>query len=171
MDAGANIGLVSVPLASWLKPRGGTVLAFEPQRMLFYALCGAAALNDLDNLQVRNQALGSRRGMLRVPPQDYGKPKDFGQVSLKDRDGAETGEPVEVVRVDDLGLVRLDFLKIDVEGMEIDVLEGARESLVRHRPVCWVEHWLTPADQLKGAFADYGYRIRHYQVEALRHKG
>jgi len=82
VDAGANIGLVSVPLASWLKPRGGTVLAFEPQRMLFYALCGAAALNDLDNLQVRNQALGSRRGMVRVPPQDYGKPQDFGKRGL-----------------------------------------------------------------------------------------
>ncbi len=165
VDAGANIGFVSVPLANWLKPKGGTVIAFEPQRMLFYALCGTAALNDLANLQVRNMAVGSRPGVLRVPPQDYGKPHDFGQVSLKGQEGAVSGEPVEIVRIDDLGLDRLDFLKIDVEGMEVDVLEGARASLERHRPVCWVEHWLTREDLLKGAFAEHRYKM--YRMDKL----
>jgi FkbM family methyltransferase len=165
VDAGANIGFVCVPLAGWLKPRGGRVVAFEPQRMLFYALCGTAALNDLDNLQVRNLGVGSRPGTLRVPPQDYGKPKDFGMVSLKDQDAAAAGETVEIVRIDDLALPRLDFLKIDVEGMEIDVLEGAAGSLARHRPICWVEYWLTREDLLRGVFAGQGYRM--YRMDKL----
>lgn len=46
LDIGANIGFVSVPIANFLKRRGGgTVYAFEAQRMLYYALCGTVALN------------------------------------------------------------------------------------------------------------------------------
>ena len=57
IDAGANIGLVSVPIAQAVKGKHGVVHSFEPQRMLFYALCGTAALNDLENLVLK----GARR--------------------------------------------------------------------------------------------------------------
>src|ERR1700693_4895150 len=59
VDAGANIGLISIPIARAVKPRGGTVHAFEAQRMMFYALCGATALNDLENLVVWHRAVGA----------------------------------------------------------------------------------------------------------------
>src|ERR1700749_1248501 len=52
VDAGANIGLVSIPVAQLIASRGGLVHAFEPQRLMSYALAGAAALNDLENLIV-----------------------------------------------------------------------------------------------------------------------
>lgn len=159
VDAGANIGLVGVPLAQALRPKGGTVLAFEAQRMLFYALCGTAALNDLDNLRVFNQAVGAAAGRLRVPRLDYGRDQDFGLLSLVNVDPAAAAEEIAVVALDDLALPRLDFLKIDVEGMEVAVLEGAARTIRSHLPWCWVEYWKIGIAPIKAALAGLPYRF------------
>lgn len=158
VDAGANIGLVAVPAAQVVRARGGVVHAFEVQRMLCYALCGSAALNDLENLIVRNQALGSTIGTLRAGKPDYGRPQDFGLLSLVDQSEPQP-ETVEVVTIDLLGLPRLDFLKIDVEGMEIDVLQGARSSIQQHQPWGWIEYWKVNIDDIKAQFAGLGYKF------------
>jgi len=158
VDAGANIGLVALPVAQAVLPRGGVVHAFEAQRMMCYALCGSAALNDLENLIVRNQALGSALGTVAAGKPDYGKPQDFGTFSLLGQAGPLL-EQVEVVTVDSLGLPRLDFLKIDVEGMEIEVLQGARGSIERHLPWGWVEYWKVNIDDIKAQFAGLGYKF------------
>jgi hypothetical protein len=50
VDAAANIGLRGIPVTQAIAAKGGTVHAFEPQRLLNYALCGAAAPNDIENL-------------------------------------------------------------------------------------------------------------------------
>ena len=84
IDAGANIGLISIPIAQEIKAKRGTVHAFEVQRMLFYALCGSAALNDLDNIFVHNKALGASAGEVNASQPDYGSPQDFGLYSLTD---------------------------------------------------------------------------------------
>ena len=128
VDVGANIGLVSVPVAQTIKARGGVVHAMEAQRMISYALCGAAALNDLDNLIVSNRAIGAALGTIKVPLVDYSVAQDFGMVSLVDQHLDRPSETVSLCTIDGLGLARLDFLKVDVEGMEIDVLTGAREQ-------------------------------------------
>ena len=156
VDAGANIGLVAIPLAGRLKPRGGTVLAFEVQRMIYYALCAGAALNDLDNLFTFHQGLGAHSRIERIAAADYGKAQDFGMYSLLNQP-AERNEAVQVTPLDELGLPRLDFLKIDVEGMEMEVLAGARGLIGGHRPWCWVEYWMVGAETIAGAFAGLGY--------------
>jgi FkbM family methyltransferase len=158
VDAGANIGLVAVPVAQAVLPRGGVVHAFEVQRIMYYALCGSAALNDLENLIVRNQALGATIGTLGAGKPDYGRPQDFGMFSLIDQAGPQL-EQVEVVTVDSLGLPRLDFLKVDVEGMEIEVLKGARGSIERHLPWGWVEYWKVNVDDIKAQFVGLEYKF------------
>ena len=164
VDAGANIGLVAIPLAQALLSRKGVVHAFEAQRMMHYALCGSAALNDLENLIIRNKALGSRQCVLRAAKPNYAEPQDFGLFSLTAQDG-DLLEEVEVVTVDSLELPRLDFLKIDVEGMEIEVLTGARRSLERYRPSAWIEYWKVEISAIKSAFHDLGYQF--YQMDPL----
>jgi FkbM family methyltransferase len=159
LDAGANIGLVSVPIAQAIKARGGVVHAFEAQRMLFYALCGTAALNDLENLLIRNCAVGSVHGAVKVPKVDYGKAQDFGTVSLVNPKLDGPGEAVPVCTIDELGLTRLDFLKIDVEGMEVDVLAGARETIRRHQPWCWIEFWRVGIGPIKQQFGGLPYQF------------
>jgi len=163
VDAGANIGLVGIPIAQALRAKRGTVMAFEAQRMMFYALCGGAALNDLENLKAFNQAVGARAGRIRVPVPDYGVDQDFGMVSLVEDTGG--ADEVDVVAIDGLGLARLDFLKIDVEGMEIDVLEGAARTVRSHRPWCWIEYWKVGPGPIKQCFDGLAYRF--FQMDEL----
>lgn len=159
VDAGANIGMVAVPLAHTLHGSGGTVLAFEAQRMLAYAMCGTAALNDLDNLHVYQQALGAETGWVNVPRPNYGVAQDFGLLSLVGSDPEAPGEHVRTTTIDALDLPRLDFLKIDVEGMELDVLKGGDSAIRAHQPWCWIEYWKVGMEPIKAAFAGLPYRF------------
>ena len=159
LDIGANIGLVSIPIAQALRSRGGSVIAVEPQRMLYYALCGAAALNDLDNLRAYNAALGAKSGKIRVPCPDYGTAQDFGTISLTEAILGSDGEEVDILAIDDLALPRLDFVKIDVEGMEADVLTGAGKTIERFLPWCWVEYLKTGIARISGLFERKDYKF------------
>ncbi|KWA08312.1 FkbM family methyltransferase [Burkholderia cepacia] len=164
VDGGANAGLVCVPIAHRLRARGGRVYAFEPQRTLFHALGGTVALNQLDNVHLLNMGLAGANGTMKVPDVDYGQDADFGQVSLVGAH-AEGGTPTPVVRLDALGLSRLDFLKLDVEGMEIDALRGARRLIETHLPWCWVEYWKVGEAPIIATFAGLDYTF--YRMDPL----
>lgn len=164
VDGGANAGLVCVPIAHRLRARGGRVYAFEPQRTLFHALGGTVALNQLDNLHLLNMGLAGVNGTMKVPDLDYGQDADFGLVSLVDGHAAG-GTPTPVVRLDSLGLPRLDFLKLDIEGMEIEALHGARRLIETHLPWCWIEYWKTGEAPLIDTFAGLDYTF--YRIDAL----
>lgn len=136
VEAGANIGAHTVHLARLVGP-GGMVMAFEPQRAIYDLLCANAKLNGMDNIHPFLGGMGARQEMMQVPPLDYGKNLNFGGVSLQ---RGTAGEDVPVVPLDALNLPALHLLKIDVEGMEAEVLEGARQTIARHRPALYVEN-------------------------------
>jgi FkbM family methyltransferase len=136
LDIGANIGAHTVFMARAVAP-GGMVLAFEPQRILHQILCANCALNGIDNVLAEQVGLGAAPGILRVPPMDYGSALSFGGLSLQT--GPE-GEAVGIRRLDAYHLQACAFIKIDVEGMEAQVLEGAVDTLDRLRPVLYVEN-------------------------------
>ena len=159
LDAGANIGFVCVPIANWLKKKNGMIYAFEPQRTLYNALCGTASLNDLENLHIENMAIGDKKGELKIPIQDYSKPKDFGMVSLAKQENIQNYNNIKVTPIDDLKLSRLDFLKIDVEGMEIEVLSGAKKTMKKYRPWCWIEYWMIDKGLFLDQFENLNYKI------------
>jgi FkbM family methyltransferase len=124
LEVGANIGIFTLPLARFVRP-GGKVIAFEPQRIIYQMLCGNIALNAIDNIIAHNSAVGCATGSITVPPVEYAQPGNFGGVSMAT---AGAGEIVPLVTIDSLALPECDFIKIDVEGMELDVLEGARTA-------------------------------------------
>jgi FkbM family methyltransferase len=136
VEVGANIGLLTVPFARLVAP-GGKVIAFEPQRIVYQMLCGNLAVNAINNAFAYNIAIGCEPGSITVPPVDYTKPGNFGGVSLR---GWKEGETVPLLTVDSLSLDRCDFMKIDVEGMELDVLQGAAHTMKRYRPQLYVEN-------------------------------
>lgn len=135
VEAGANIGALTVPLAQHVGP-SGAVICFEPQRYVFQLLNANIALNSLLNVRAVQAALGSERGRVHVPVLDPTTPANFGGLDIR---GHQEGEQVAVAMVDELNLRRLDLLKADVEGMELDVLNGAREAIVTHRPALYLE--------------------------------
>ena len=136
VEVGANIGAHTVHLAKLVGPKG-SVLAFEPQRVIFQILCANVAINELFNVRTFQAAAGGEAGSLKVPALDYAAENNFGGVSLRN---AAAGEDVPVIALDSLNLPSLHMLKIDVEGMEADVLSGARGLIARHRPFMYVEN-------------------------------
>jgi FkbM family methyltransferase len=136
VEAGANIGAHTVRLAQLVGP-AGRVHAFEPQRVVFQSLCANVALNGLANVFSHHAAVGREPGQLIVPALDYGNENNFGGLGLG---GYSHGEPVAVETIDGLQLSSCSFIKIDVEGMEQEVLHGARETIGQYRPVLYVEN-------------------------------
>jgi FkbM family methyltransferase len=136
LDIGANIGVHTIVLSRLAGP-GGVVLAFEPQRLVFQALCANLALNQCANVYACQEAVGNEDGTIAVPSLDPAQQNNFGGLSLAAR---ESGEPVRLKKVDSLQLPACHFLKVDVEGMEKEVLEGAEATIARHRPVMFVEN-------------------------------
>ncbi len=136
VDVGANVGTHTVPLARRVGPTGA-VLAFEPQRFVHQLLCANVALNALTWVRTFHAAVGARPGAVVVPDIDYAAPGNFGGLSL----GAwKEGETVPQLTLDGFGLARLTLLKIDVEGMEAQVLAGAADLLARCHPVVYFEN-------------------------------
>lgn len=138
LDVGANIGAHTVALATLVGPTG-RVLAFEPQHALFYCLCGNVALNALDQVRCQQSAVGDSPGQIQVPELDYSRENNFGGISLaQDLRGCATYS-VPLVRIDDLKLAACHLIKVDVEGMECQVLQGAVETIRRFQPILYVE--------------------------------
>lgn len=142
IDGGANIGTHTIAWAR-LMAGWGRVMAFEPQERTFYALCGNIALNNCFNASAVMVALSAKAGVVSVPRLDPQQPANFGGLSLKpdlNKQGKGTGNAiVPATAIDDIRLNRLDILKLDVEGMEPEVLDGARQTIDRLKPVIFVE--------------------------------
>jgi FkbM family methyltransferase len=136
VEVGANIGAHTLFLARRVGAEG-RVYAFEPQRPLFQMLCGNLAMNELFNTHALHAASGREPGQIRVPSIDYAGAHNFAGLSLG---GSGAGEQVPVVPVDSLNLSALRLLKVDVEGMEGDVLAGAAQTIRRLRPAIYVEN-------------------------------
>lgn len=153
VEVGANLGALTVPLARI----AGLVVAFEPQRIIHQQLCANVALNGLTNVFAKQMALGSEIGSIITPNIDYSVPANFGGVPLGEW---ETGETVQAVTLDGLAAPKLDFLKIDVEGMECAVIRGARETLARCRPLIYVENDREEQSaELVSLLRESGYRL------------
>ncbi|MDP9442272.1 MAG: FkbM family methyltransferase [Actinomycetota bacterium] len=130
VDVGANIGVLTRLMAE-LAPRG-RVYAFEPAAENFGYL--RRNVGGLGHVDVRRAAVLDRDGPVNL---------EFNEAYPAGSFVGEHGELVDGVRLDswadEVGLTRLDVLKIDVEGAEPSVLAGARELIRRCRPVTVVE--------------------------------
>ncbi len=82
LDIGANLGAYSIPLAKSMRDVGGVLMAFEPQRILYYQLCGNVVLNRLDNFIAINKAVGDYDGDIEIPEINYENNTNIGAFSL-----------------------------------------------------------------------------------------
>ncbi|HEX5393901.1 MAG TPA: FkbM family methyltransferase [Rhodocyclaceae bacterium] len=153
LDIGANMGAFAIPIAKNMADRGGLIYAFEPQRIVYYQLCGNVFLNRLDNIYAFNMALGNTDTSIEIPAIDYSASQNIGAFSL-DLDFRKTlnavtvkeGTPryeVPLQQLDNVSLPKAPTLiKIDVEGLEIQVLQGAAQLLkASNFPPLLLEAW------------------------------
>lgn len=168
LDIGANIGVHAVTLAEAVGPKG-RVHAFEAQRIVFNMLAGNVALNSLENVHCYHRAVGAAPGRIEIPQFDYGRPLSFGSVEFGEAQRESIGQPrgadparrefVEVVSVDALAFPAVHLMKVDVEGMELDVLRGAAATLARDRPLVFVEYLKADRRALAAWLLGAGYRL------------
>ena len=169
IDGGANIGVHTIEWARHMHG-WGRVISFEAQEFVYYALAGNVALNNCINASVRLSALGEKPGELAVPVPDYFKPASFGSLEMRKSGNTEfigqqisydaaACNTVPMVNLDSLALSRLDLIKLDVEGMEVEVLRGAQSCLRQHRPIIVVEAIKTDKAAMERLLLDLGYRI------------
>ena len=137
LDVGANIGTHTVPLAKAVSGQGGMVHAFEPHHFSFQLLCANLALNRLINAKHYQRAVGQVASEVKVPVLPPWETQNFAGLRL---DPNATGESVEQITIDSLSLERCSLIKVDVEGMEIDVLTGAKETVEAHKPFIFAEN-------------------------------
>ena len=147
VDVGANIGNHSLYLAAM----GVAVVGFEPDPVLASCAALSARLNDFPHMEVLNEALGSERTTARLVAPE---PGNAGMTSLKVGRGN-----IPVTPLDDFKMAPV-CIKIDVEGMELKVLHGARETIAKHRPLLYVEAHAGEYAELAQWMADHGYERR-----------
>lgn len=146
IEVGSNMGIHTIPMAQFLAAQGRTMLALEPQPVIFQQLCANLALNGLMNVRALPYACGRENGAVTFEIPDYAQPGNFGGTSMKAEPApadapAARRELVQCVRLDNLvadGPVGV--IKIDVEGFEQHVLEGSEGILSRCHPLLYVEN-------------------------------
>ncbi len=177
IDCGANIGVHTVEWAKCMTG-WGAVLAIEAQERIYYALAGNIAINNCFNAVALHAAITDKPGIIMMPQPDYLTPASFGSLELRKSDNTEfIGQPVDYsegqlrpvqgVTIDSLKVPRIDFIKMDVEGMEMEVLAGAAESIAKNKPALLIETIKVDAAKLGEWLIARGYKIFQVGINAL----
>lgn len=130
IDAGAHIGTHTLAMAR-VAGRDGHVFAFEPQKKLYRELVWNLRANRIGNVTPLRIAVGD--GPARIVEMDR-DPGNEGGASI-----GEGGDAVELRTIDSFGFRRVSLIKIDVEGFERYVLDGAVRTIAADHPVLVVE--------------------------------
>lgn len=148
IEVGSNIGMHAVPIAKHLKQ--GKLFCYEPQRVVYQILCGNIAINNLTNVHAFNKGCSHESGSIKVQSGNYDKPWNYGAFSLEtgfsnEEQYSETTsyEDVALVSLDEVAIFNelnsIDLIKIDAEGFDENVINGAKKLIAKHQPFIFIE--------------------------------
>lgn len=154
LDIGAHIGTHTLNLSRLVGPEG-LVHAFEPQVKMFTELAINMHLNKCENVVLHPCALGHEEKWITMwtPPEEW--TKRFGPDLVNEGHGTvkellgDESERAQMKKLDSLELNNLSFIKMDVEGFEMEVIAGGIETIKRNKPVMIVEIFQGPERQNK----------------------
>jgi FkbM family methyltransferase len=158
VDVGANIGIFSL-VAARVHPQS-RILAFEPQPMVAMSLARNVALSEAFNVEVFPSALGSVLGYAALYTTVSDVLSSLDQKRVPDAIKLTVPATTLDVIVKENSVVGVDLVKIDAEGWELQVLEGAASTLARDRPTVVFEALVdSPAVAIAAIFDKLGYGI------------
>lgn len=177
IDCGANIGVHTIEWAQ-LMTGWGKVIAFEAQERIFYALAGNITMNNCFNARAIWAAVGKARGVINVPVPDYFTPASFGSLEIRQTErtefigqdidySAENAQVTQMMPIDELALTRLDFVKIDIEGMEMEALEGARATIAACKPMMMIERIKSNEGEIRDFLTSLDYGVYSMGINLL----
>lgn len=135
LDIGANIGTWTIPLA--IKKR--KIYSFEPFDTSFYALCGNIFINNKEIIvnpyqMALTDDLNKKTNLLLTDT------CNIGGVKLVESDSL-TETKYKLATIDSFQFEKVDFIKLDVEGHELNVLKGGINTILKFKPVIFFECW------------------------------
>ena len=133
IEVGANIGTLTIPIAQHIGNRG-RVYAFEPQRVTFQILCGNIVLNNLYNVWAYNQGAGKEHKKVKIF--DGLLAGNNGAFQISKWPGSYE---IEIVMLDEYNFEKCDLLKVDAEGMDSEIIQGAETIIKRCQPYIVIE--------------------------------
>jgi FkbM family methyltransferase len=166
IDVGAHIGSHTLTMARRVGPKG-MVVAFEPQTKRYEELLGNLALNAINNVRAEFAALGDAPALITMGPAiDVCE----GLTAV-----GQGGNRVQLRTLDSYELTNVSLIKIDVEGFEVKVLAGARQTLSRQRPAVIIEINAGNLVAVRRFFEDLGYDVQalagsNYLAQPRPHK-
>ncbi len=157
LDIGANFGVFTRLFSQLVGPHG-SVIAFEPVPLTFRTLAAGIERYRLTNVRAVNKAVSDHAGAVSmvVPSYAGNKGDNLYEARIVNSSASQKTLAVDSVTIDSLQLPRVDFMKIDVEGHELEVLQGSRQTLERHHPALMVE--VTSSRTVDFLCKEMGYR-------------
>lgn len=151
LDVGANVGSHTIYWA--LERKAKKVYSFEPFAPTFDILSNNIILNKLtDVVTIFNKGLSNEACKAKVKM--FRACNVGGTAFTKSNDGDADFIPLDSIQFSE----KIDLIKIDVEGHEIETLEGARETIYKHKPVIVIESF-NKKDEVDNFLIPMGYEL------------
>lgn len=176
IDCGANYGVHTLEWAR-LMHNWGHVFSFEAQEKIFYALAGNIIMNNCLNVTARQLAIGREIGEIEISEPNYFIPGSYGSFELKRTENSEfigqnidfknPNKIVSMISLDSASLNRIDLIKIDVEGMEEEVLAGALNIVKNLKPILSIEVIKSDKNAIEVFLQNSGYIIFPFGLNIL----
>ncbi len=174
-DVGANIGTHSIALSNIFKNKI-VIRAFEAQSNIYEMFNQSIKINNLNNIELYHNAVSDKNDeIIRIDLPDYSKQNNFGGLELlkpfQNSDNAQMKksgifEDIKSIKLDIFN-EEVDFIKIDVEGMENLVLKGSKNLIVNHRPFLFMELLKSKLEDVTEFFKDKDYNIYSKGMDAF----
>ena len=159
LDIGANFGV----MGQALEHAGHEVISFEPQPELFKLVLS----KNVQGIKY-NVALGEAPGVGKMPKLRYDERNNFGGMGVGFRSVLGTID-VEIRTLDSFGFDNVGLMKIDVEGFEEKVLRGGVETILRNKPIMYIEDdRMELSRSLREFIVSLGYSIEEHKPALYR---
>ena len=151
LDIGANIGSHTIYWA--LERNAQKIYSFEPYEQTFDILTINIALNNLKDIVILSNK-GLSNELCKTNVKSFWKNNVGGTSFIKNNEGSYEFVPLDSVDIPE----KIDLIKIDVEGHELEVLEGARNTLYNNKPVLVIETF-NKKEEVTNILSSLGYNL------------
>ncbi len=154
LECGGHHGLTATLISKWIGAKG-QLITFEPNNENTEIIAKNIGLNNLANVKLEPKAVGAATGTIKIAHSSSN--------SYVLKGGERAGEDVPLVMLDDYAHLRPTYVKIDVEGFELEVLRGARKILKTHPKLAielhtdMIERYGAKVDDIFDVIDDGGY--------------
>lgn len=156
LDIGANYGQMSILLSRYIQSIGtGKVYAFEAEPFVCEILKKNVYINNCQNIDLFFGAVHNKIGeKLVFPEPDFKRFDSYGSYGIDPT--SKNGRTVETLTIDSLNITeKISFIKVDIQGSDLFALQGAKEIILKNRPVIVFEYEEQFQNEFKTSFNDY----------------